>query len=521
RGKDFALFFAVDNYKSIRPLKNPIENSEAIAKILKDEFGFQVEIIRNPTQMQIENKLKEYKNNFDKLMLDEDAQLFISFSGHGMEELREGYFLAQDSNPNDLYHTAVPYNYWRKFINTIDCPHILVAVDACYSAFFDPNWQNKSVYQFKRPGELSEGEKLLKKHKKTKSRLFFTSDGKGDQTPDKSSFAKKFQEGLMSEVGNDKILTSSDIFATLSRAFPSPHRGEFGDDEAGSSFLFFKKSIRRAQISIRNPGVREKENGKTDLDNQFLLPIMIPIPEGYFQMGSNETDYEKPIHKVYIKSFSLSKTEISNKQFCVFLNAKGNQNEGGTNWLNIKSNSCKIRKSGNQYFPVAGFDEHPVVEVSWYGAVAYCNWLSEVTGETYRLPSEAEWEYAAGGGTGIRTKWAGTNLESNLRSFANFKDKGGSDQYLETAPVGSFSQNSLRLFDMSANTWEWCEDKWHQNYNGAPTNGSSWINGTSTKRILRGGSWDDTAPYLRVVTRNYNDASAGDSRVGFRPARTS
>ena len=217
--QDHALFFAVADYdegSGLLDLQNPIKNAEALAALLERDFGFTTEIVRNPTLKQIEDKLFEYRDLYAKGRLPSEGQLLISFSGHGEMEFNEGYFLPRDADPKLLRHEALPYTYWRQFINSIDCQHILVAVDACHSVAFDPSWRNMGG-EFGRPGELSEGQKLLQAHAEAKTRLFFTSDGKGDQTPDKSDFNKKLQEGLLLPGGVDGILTSSDVFAVLSR----------------------------------------------------------------------------------------------------------------------------------------------------------------------------------------------------------------------------------------------------------------------------------------------------------------
>ena len=185
-------------------------------------------------------------------------------------------------------------------------------------------------------------------------------------------------------------------------------------------------------------------------------------------MGSNEYVDEQPIHTVKVKTFYLSKYEVTNAEYAAFLNAKGNQEEGGKKWLHI--GNSQIEKRNDQFYAELGFEKHPVTEVSWYGAKAYCDWVGG------RLPTEAEWEYAAGGGQGYRTKYAGTNDSDSLYIYVNFCDKNciyiqadstQNDDYKLTAPVGSYQPNPLGLYDMSGNVWEWCEDRWHLNYKDA------------------------------------------------------
>jgi formylglycine-generating enzyme required for sulfatase activity len=250
-------------------------------------------------------------------------------------------------------------------------------------------------------------------------------------------------------------------------------------------------------------------------------------------MGSNESDDEKPIHSVTVSDFYIGKYEVTNAEFVKFLNAKGNQEEGGAAWINLggsyEDEKCRLQESGSRFTVQSGYDNYPVIYVSWYGARAYCKWLKETTGKGFRLPTEAEWEYAAGGGNvGQRHAFAGTNTERSLYRYANFADKNTdyswstksqNDNYAYTAPIGKYLPNELGIYDMSGNVWEWCEDTWHSNYQNAPINGSAWIDEKSNIRLVRGGSWYSTPDGCRVANRNDVNPSNRDSSLGFRVVR--
>ena len=174
--------------------------------------------------------------------------------------------------------------------------------------------------------------------------------------------------------------------------------------------------------------------------------------------------------------------------------------------------STGFRKPDDSGF---GRDRYPVVNVSWEEATEYAKWLSRVTGKSYRLLTETEWEYAARSG-GKEEIWSGTSDESKLAEYAVFKSQSG------TAQVGTKKPNGLGLYDMSGNVWEWVEDCWHENYSGAPTDGTAWgkeNGGDCGQRVIRGGSWGGTPEYLRASYRAGFDAGNRNYVIGFRLAQ--
>ena len=227
-------------------------------------------------------------------------------------------------------------------------------------------------------------------------------------------------------------------------------------------------------------------------------------------MGSNDGDSdEKPIHKVYVDDFYIGKYEVTNEQFCKFLNEKGNQREGGVTWLNITSQYCKIVKQSGRYVPVSGYANHPVIEVTWYGARAYCKWAGG------RLPTEAEWEYAARGGNKSKGyKYSGSN---NVESVAWYRGNSGG----RTHPVGTKQPNELGLYDMSGNVWEWCSDWFGSDYySKSPYENPTGLS-SGWARVLRGGSWYLTANICRVALRRRNGPDNSSSTDGFRVVQDS
>ncbi|GET39491.1 formylglycine-generating enzyme family protein [Microseira wollei] len=229
-----------------------------------------------------------------------------------------------------------------------------------------------------------------------------------------------------------------------------------------------------------------------DLGDGVVLEIVY-IPGGTFQMGSTERDSEQPVHQVTVKPFFIGKYPITQEQ-----------------WQAVMGNNYSIFKGAKR----------PVKKVSWQDAVEFCAKLSQKTGKNYRLPSEAEWEYACRAGTTTPFHF-GETITPNLVNYNGYYPYGSAPKGLyrkETTPVGSFLPNAFGLYDMHGNVCEWCSDRWHDNYNGAPCDGSSWETGESDYRVRRGGSWDYSAVLCRSAYRSWNVLGYGSRNCSFRVA---
>lgn len=293
-------------------------------------------------------------------------------------------------------------------------------------------------------------------------------------------------------------------------------------------------------------------------------PRLILIPAGNFLMGSPEEEAgryanEGPQHKVvFEKPFFLGLTEVTVGQFRRFVEATGYKTDGERNTGSfmrddsIKFGKWRLRKEVNwrqNHEGKPSLDENPVVHVSWYDAQAYLAWLSKESGKTYRLPSEAELEYSNRAGSGGQFWWGESSPMEKLVNIRGDKDKavanpltwkhtpierqyafnegdtpeifeGYGDGFHGLAPVGNFSANPFGLYDTAGNVWEWVQDCWHENYNGAPSDGSAWVdNKKCGKRIVRGGSFYCYPRHVRSANRWERWPEFRNMYIGFRVAR--
>ena len=271
------------------------------------------------------------------------------------------------------------------------------------------------------------------------------------------------------------------------------------------------KTIEFETVIVNNRGQIIKRNSQTarefseNIDNNINL-AMISLPAGNFKMGSPSEERfskltERPQRQVNIKAFFMGKFPVTQAQWQAVAKLPKIAR-------NLDPNPSKFKAK-----------LHPVEKISWFDAIEFCQRLSKKTGRKYRLPSEAEWEYAVKArsntpfyfGPNITSKLANFNgrfpyLE--YESYAQFRNK--------TTRVGSFPPNAFGLYDMHGNVWEWCDDNWHNNYSGAPTDGRVWRSDDNTQHIMRGGSWIADAQTCRSCSRDKSPANLKYETLGMR-----
>ena len=311
-----------------------------------------------------------------------------------------------------------------------------------------------------------------------------------------------------------------------------------------------------AQMKIIGPGFTADPNGyRSDepepTPQRFTVgssikdcaecPELVVVPAGGFTMGSSAqeqalanaagvpaeyTAREGPQHYVRVPSFAAGRYAVTKGEFAAFVRSSGyrteaEQGDGCYMWT-----GKEWKKDAAYNWRNVGFaqgDDHPVVCVSWNDAQAYIQWLSRISGKSYRLLSEAEREYAARGGTQTAFWWGDSITTSQANYSGNYTYNGSpKGQYRQaTVPVNSFSANPFGLYNVHGNVWEWTQDCWHENYAGAPTDGSAWATGCAgNARVLRGGSWYSLPAFLRSAIRSRNGPDGRYGFIGFRLART-
>jgi formylglycine-generating enzyme required for sulfatase activity/class 3 adenylate cyclase len=221
-------------------------------------------------------------------------------------------------------------------------------------------------------------------------------------------------------------------------------------------------------------------------------PEMNMLRGGSFIMGSNDDVAEKPPHQVAIKPFAISRYPISVREW----------------------NECAAAQACA--FVASGKDDAPITNLSWSDAKQFVDWLASATRKAYRLPSEAEWEYAARGGTQTRYWW-GDQFQSGKANCKNCNDIAAAEQPIK---LGSFPPNPFGLYDMGGGVDQWVEDCWHKNYQGAPSDGSPWVESDCKSHVIRSGSWKNDGRYARPANRDSYDTNVRYPTHGLRVALT-
>ncbi len=323
-------------------------------------------------------------------------------------------------------------------------------------------------------------------------RQFITAGSADEAVPAKSTFTPAFVDALRyaeADMYKDGYVTAKELGLYLKNVVSeftnqTPQYGTIRDYNLSRGDFVFKVGAKKTQPQT----VVESKVFQDRLRGGGLGPKMVRIPAGSFRMGDiqggGDSD-EKPVHRVSVGKFAMGMYEVTFAEYDKFADATGKSKPDDEGW---------------------GRGNRPVINVSWYDAIAYAKWLSNQTGKNYRLPTEAEWEYAARAGTETKYWW-GNNLD---RSKVNY----GWNLH-KTSPVGNYAANKFGLYDTSGNVWEWTCSEFYKKYNNREKQCVSNANRLS----IRGGSWTNNARFVRSAYRNRDTPTGRYYDVGFRVSR--
>ena len=551
-GRRVALVVGNDVYQTQSPLRNAVNDARAVAKALT-EVGFSVTTVENATREQLTAALGELARS----LRDDDAVLFY-FAGHGVQVAQENYLLPTNyvgQNATTLRLDAIrasdvqemlrrarvtmlvfdacrnnPYRNIRAGgtgLAPMEARGTLIAYAAgagevaADSAAGAPNglFTGKFVEALALPG-LTATEMFRRVRREV---VAASNEEQWPAVYDDLLVDFVFRRSVSAGVGSPGDVVAEDLDAATVRLQQETVFWEsIQDNGIQADFEAFLEQfpngtfagLARNRLAALTALAAERpipEPPRPDLvrprpwraGEMFrdcpTCPQLVAVPAGTFRMGCVSgrgcVGDELPLREVRVDAFALSKYEVTFEEYERFASATGHRQPSDWGW---------------------GGGSRPVTGVSWEDATAYAKWLSEATGERYRLPSEAEWEYAARAGTRTEFSW-GENIGRNR---ANCDGCGSPWDDDETAPVGSFRVNAWGLHDMHGNASEWVADCWHESYARAPSDGLAWLSGGDCgRRVSRGGSWLGLPKFLRSAKRARIVAGRRFAYVGFRVAR--
>ena len=526
-----ALVIGMKDYQFVKPLKNTLNDANDM-EVSLGLLGFKVTKIIEKDRGQTQAEINKFIAN-----LRPTDVVIVYFSGHGIGYLGNNYLLPIDARVECLEQIdayGISLNKLIADLSTKKVRNSFLILDACRSLGNlytcrddqrDPFNQRGLTYPTTNPtGNVI---------------VYATQAGRtadDNQTGRNGLFTQELLKHLtLPDFTLADILdrTAESVLTLSQKMGKTQEPTVYG--LRGLKFMFLKTTK-----PLPSSVIPRNEGSKTDLP--FM--DMVYVKGGTFDMGSNEGEAdEKPVHTVTVSSFYMGKYEVTVEQFATFVaetNYKTDaEKQGSSRYWNPDTNKWKDttginwRYGANLQILSAKDYNHPVVHVSHNDAVAFCEWLSKKERKTYRLPTEAQWEYAAGNGTKhTKYSWGSnepTKAVANIvdgqfqRTFSKTNwakfDK-YNDGYVYTAPISSFEANVFGLHDMTGNVVEWCSDwyasDWYAQVAASQPNPENQAHGPKTYRVLRGGSWFGTPSNARVANRGNDAPDFRDVGVGFR-----
>ena len=497
-----------DEDSNLPSLRYPSQDVYELKHVLQKSYDKVVSFVNEDS-----HKVFSEIHRFIKKLKPQDLLLFY-FSGHGyLSHDNKLWLCTSDTHTADLETSAINYDRLSSLMDRRKLKNVIVLLDCCHSGAVVTRDNDQGKARFESQLEQSNGRCVLASSTAVQK-------SKEDASLGHGVFTHYLLEGITSglaDVDNDGLITTHDIYHYIWKNMQhyqgqTPLREVKGAGDLPFATAAIRNTIvetvveRRMDVKPQTPLVEvipainmPNIHGHTEIVNGIPVTRMKKIPGGEFLMGAdsdnNEAfDQEKPQHKVIIPEYYLGATTVTFEQYDAYCEKTGKNKPTDEGW---------------------GRGKRPVINVSWEDAQAYIQWLNDITQRQYRLPTEAEWEYACRAGTTTRYYWGNepSAAHANGDEEYGWPDTGFKKQ---TAPVASFEANPFGLFDMSGNVWEWCEDTWHDNYQGAPKDGSAWVSDGKASRVLRGGSCNFVPWGLRSSLRFYFGPSERISAIGFR-----
>ena len=482
-----ALVIGIGNYDRYGPLSGPANDADDMARVLRS-LGFEVILLKNSSKL----ALRKAIDDFAEKLRQYDVGLFY-FSGHGVGVNGQNYLVPTDAQM--VYDTQVEDNCvpLNRVINGMEGANVkvnLILLDACRN-----NPLLAGIVKDKAPTMLESNGFFVPNNPQGSFIAFSTRDGKPSLTA-ATMRNSLFTSELLQELQKPDVGIRTMIDRTTSRVIARSKEWNMPKEKIQMPCRF--DALEGDFVFIRRIPEPAKPSG---MQKYLDLPFadMVYVEGGTFAMGDTrgEGEYnEKPVHQVTVSSFLMGKYEVTQRQ-----------------WEAVMG-------SNPSYFKDC--PDCPVEQVSWEDVQVFLQKLNARTGGHYRLPTEAEWEYAAGGGGAAKRSRFGNGQDVLDPKQANFDGSAANKELYSVAGVyraklvrvGSFSPNGLGLYDLTGNVWEWCSD-WYGSY-GSSTQTELTGPPSGTYRVLRGGSWDNGPQNCRVTNRDYYIPTFRFFNIGFR-----
>jgi len=511
--KRVALVIGNGSYRhtdSMPKLANPANDADDMAVALR-RFGFDVISKKNLTKEEMDETITD----FGRKIADSDAALFY-YAGHGLQVKGQNYMVPVDANIDSeakVPYRAVNINQLLEEMDSSRSRVNIVMLDACRN--------NPISGKFRSGG----GRGLAPPTSMPKGTVIVYATDPGNVAADGSGRNGLFTAGLLTAFKGSDLTLGGVLYAASKQVQnssghqqipyingPATLQREFSFIQPSSMTDLQPSSVQPQPLTPRVSAPQPATVYKKPAQQETSGLEMVNVPGGCFQMGDNFGDGasdEKPVHEACVSDFAIGKYEVTVGQFRSFVNATGYSTEAE------KGDGCYVLTGGNwgknasSNWKNPGFsqeDTHPVACVSWNDATVYSRWLSGQSGRSYRLPTGAEWEYAARSG-GKREKYSGGD---NVDAVAWYDKNSGS----KTHPVGQKQANGLGLYDISGNVWEWVSD-WYGNYTSGRQQNPQGPSSDSS-RVIRGGSWSGDPRDVRASYRDFYVPGFRSGVMGFR-----